>query len=87
MAFWHRGRKGTLPKCRAWRRQHKQEFQAAWAHYSTERLKMIDWFKKAKEAKEKKKKEKEKAKPKYGFLGSKSKAYQEAQEALAQAEE
>lgn len=37
---------------------------------------MTDWFKKAKDAK------KEKKKPKYGFMGSKDKAYSEAQEAL-----
>lgn len=43
---------------------------------------ITDWFKKAKEAK----KEKEKEKPKYGQLGSKSKAYKEAQDALASAD-
>lgn len=45
---------------------------------------MIDWFKKAKEAKEKKVKEKEK--PRYGFLGHKDKSYKEAQDALAEAD-
>lgn len=50
-------------------------------------MSFLDYFKKAKDARKAKEDKEKDERPKFGFLGSKSKAYKEAQQALADEEE